>query len=239
MPGRRKFFKDFTRGWNWFELTMLAIGIVAPITLGVIFDSGVLYIVTSITFITAMLLIAKARVEGFMMALAAYTMYLVVSFQAGLFGEVITMGLFSIPINTWTVISWLRNRRKKCLKTEKQQASVQIVGVRPKELALLVFSQVLMGVGYYFLLRAFDTNFLIISTLTLAANVMGDYLCARRNILGPFMYVVYDVLTIVLWTLVLLSGSTGAIVILAMQVISFVNDTYGVVNWVRLIRKNR
>jgi len=236
VAGRRKLFKDFSKGWSKFEITMLIIGIVVPIVLGVVFNSSFLEIATSILFITSMLLIAKARVEGFLLALVAYTLYVIVSFNAGLFGEVITIGLFSIPITTWTVISWLRKCRD-CREEAQAKAVVAIEGIKPKELTILIISQLVMGVGYFFLLRAFDTNFLIISTIALAVNIMGDYLCARRNILGPFAYVLYDVFTITLWVLVFASGVTGAVVILAMQVIVFINDTYGTMNWARLAKK--
>ncbi|MCL2756333.1 MAG: nicotinamide riboside transporter PnuC [Firmicutes bacterium] len=237
MSGRRKFFKDFSRGWNAFELTMLIIGVVVPIVLGIVFNSSPLEIVTSILFITAMLLIAKAKIAGFLLALVAYALYVVVSFQKGLFGEVITIGLFSIPITIWTIFSWLR-KCKEC-KDKDKKSTVEIVGIRPKELTLLVLSQIAMGVGYFFLLRALGTNFLIISTAALAVNVMGDYLCARRNVLGPFAYVLYDILTITLWLMVFINGGTGAIVILVMQIVTFVNDTYGIVNWIKLVKKNK
>lgn len=213
---------------------MLVLGFVVPIILGIIFNSSALEIITSVFFITAMLLIAKARIEGFILALIAYTLYIIVSFQKGLFGEVITIGLFSIPITIWTIISWSRKARQK-----KQISTVQIEGVRIGELSLLILSQLVMGVGYYFLLRALGTNFLIVSTIALAVNVMGDYLCARRNILGPFAYVLYDVLTITLWMMVFLSGVTSAIVILAMQVVVFINDTYGTINWAKLAKENK
>ncbi|MCL2586642.1 MAG: nicotinamide riboside transporter PnuC [Firmicutes bacterium] len=234
MAGRRKFFKEFSKDWNKFEFTMLVLGFVVPIILGIIFNSSALEIITSVFFITAMLLIAKARIEGFILALIAYTLYIIVSFQKGLFGEVITIGLFSIPITIWTIISWSRKARQK-----KQISTVQIEGVRIGELSLLILSQLVMGVGYYFLLRALGTNFLIVSTIALAVNVMGDYLCARRNILGPFAYVLYDVLTITLWMMVFLSGVTSAIVILAMQVVVFINDTYGTINWAKLAKENK
>ncbi|MCL2570592.1 MAG: nicotinamide riboside transporter PnuC [Firmicutes bacterium] len=237
MAGRRKFFKDFSKGWNKFEISMLVIGIVVPIILAIFFDSSFLETITSILFITAMLLIAKAKVSGFFLALVAYTLYVIVSFQKGLFGEVITIGLFSIPITIWTILSWLR-KCKQCRQGEKEKSTVQIEGVKYKELSLVIFSQIVMGVGYFFLLRALGTNFLLLSTITLAVNVMGDYLCARRNILGPFFYVIYDALTIALWMMVFLSGVTSAIVIVFMQVITFVNDTYGTINWAKISKKN-
>ena len=228
MAGRRKFFRNFSAEWKWFDFVLLALGIIVPVVLGVIFDSSILETITSILFITAMLIIAKAKIQGFFVALVAYVLYIIVSFNKGLYGEVIAMSLFTIPITILTIVLWLG---------KGNHATTQIKGVQFKGFALLVLSQLIMGIGYYFLLRAFNTNFLIVSTITLAISVMGDFLCARKNVLGPYFYVIFDICVIILWSLVVASGHPSAVVIIAMQAMNMVNDLYGAINWTRLSRK--
>jgi len=233
MAGRRKFFhKMFPRKWNWFETILLILGFVVPIVLGIVFESSPLEITTSVLFITAMLIIAKAHVSGYFIALIAYILYVFVAWNSGLFGEVITIGLGTIPITVWTIFLWIKRGRK-----DKSSETVKIESVKWKRLGLLIGSQLIMGIGYFFLLRSFGTSFLLLSTIALAVNIIGDILCARRCVLGPYAYVLYDILTIALWSMVFASGHTGAIVMIVMSTMNAINDGYGAVNWTKLLAK--
>ncbi|MCL2846258.1 MAG: nicotinamide riboside transporter PnuC [Firmicutes bacterium] len=227
---RKSFLREYSRDWRWFEYVMLALGIVVPIGLGIVVGSSVLEILASVFFITGFLLVAKTKVEGFFLAIVGYVLYIIVSFQKGLFGEVIVVGLINIPFAVIAIVSWLSGDKKK-------SEELEIQNIRPRMTTFLILSQLVMGVGYFFMLRAFGTEFLIISVLAMAANVMGDFLVARKNILGPYAYVAYDILTMTLWILVVINGATSAAVIIVMHSLSLVNDSYGAINWTKKLRK--
>jgi len=52
-------------------------------------------------------------------------------------------------MNVWGFVQWIKNRRQD----EKQGKVVIVNKVKSKECLLLLASQLVMGVGYYFLLR--------------------------------------------------------------------------------------
>ena len=225
-----KYFK----GWNWFEYSFLVVAVVVPVTVGVIAESGVLEIVTSGIALVAGLLIAKAKVGGYFVNLVALVLYSIVAYQAGLYGEVGFMYVVTLPICIYGIVNWLRNKRVDEAKGEV----IKIGHAGLVEIGLLVLSQVVMGFGYYFLLQAFNAEHLIIQTVTLMVSVCAAYLLARRSPLGIVGYIGYDTMQIVLWTLVVVGGSTGAMVMLAMPICFLINDAYGTFNWLRL-RKNQ
>ena len=150
-----------------------------------------------------------------------------------LFGEIITIALFAIPIAVVSIVQWLKNKRRD----EKHGKVVIIRKTTFKEIGLLTLSQVVMGVGYFFLLRAFNTQFLILSTVMLSVSVVGNILYLRRSLYGPIFYVLYDVIALVVWTLIFLNGYTGAIVLIALQVLLIISDTYGTINWKKLYKR--
>ena len=228
-----RFFKNYFRGWNWFEYTLLVLVFTVPVTLGLIFKSGIIEILTSIFFVSSYLMFAKAKVETYYIAFFAYVGYIWLSWSAGLYGEIITTVVLSFPIAVWAAVSWSRNKQ-----SDHHKGRVIVINsVRLPELGLLVLSQLVMGIGYFFLLQALSTQFVIISTITLAIRVMGNYLDARRNILAPFAYLTYSVFAIILWSLVFASGMSGAIVIIAMQCLIMVIDIYASVSWIKLKKR--
>jgi len=229
---QNNFIKNFFYGWNWFEYLILAAAIILPLTLGLILDSFPLDIVTSILFPISILLLAKAKVEGYFLSLVAYALYIIVVVDARLFGEVITIATLSIPTSTAAIVTWLRNRRND----DKQGKVTKIQRTGWKEFTLLTVSQLVMGVGYYFLLRAFDTELLVLSTITLAVGLMGNWLYIRRSIWGPYVYLVYGFLVLTMWSIIVADGATYMAVIIAMQSIIIITDIYAMFNWRRLMK---
>jgi len=171
-------FKSYFSSWNAFEVVFLIAGIIVPLTLGLVFHSSAIAIIAAITWIASSLFQAKGKIKGYLIGAVGLVLYAIISFRLTLYGEIaVSMGI-AFPIMIFGFISWLRNSRR-----DKVEGEVVIIRkTKIREFALVILSQIIMGVGYYFLLGAFDTKFLILSVASLMANIAGEYLMARRTI---------------------------------------------------------
>jgi|GEM_PF-371453 len=219
-----KYFKKFNR----FEIIFLTTAIIAPIILAIIFNATILETLAGITMLICALLFAKARPEGYILAFISVILYMIVAYQVSVYGEIIIGLLLIIPLNIYGLIAWYKN---------KNQAHVNLVKTPIKEIILLIISQLIMVVGYYFLLKTLNTQFLIISSISIMGSFIATYLVARRSQYGMLAYLVNDIILIILWTMVVIDGNLGALILVLTPILLLFNDIYGTFNWAKLMKK--
>lgn len=225
-----RIIKSLFKGWNAFEIVLLFTGLILPVAMGIAFDSGFLEILTTILSITMSLLVAKGKISGYILFLLSMALYAVVCWKNAVYGEVILILVFQYPVVFWGIRSWLRNKR-----TDAKKGQVVVIKkVSTREVVITFASQLVMGIGYFFILKALGTEQLLVSTILFAWSIASTYLLARRSDLSLLAYTINDIIAIVLWALILADGASGAAVVLVLQGMYLINDSYGVFIWHRL-----
>jgi len=225
--------KKLFKGWSAFEIILLILGLTVPATIGIAFGSGVLEILAATLSVTQALLIAKGKISGYLLCLVSMILYAIVCFNNAVYGEVIMIAV-SYPIILWGIRTWIKNKR---IDTKKGQVVV-INKISRKEVAILIASQAVMGIGYFFLLQALNTQQLVVSTILFAWSVVAAYLLARRSSLSLIAFFINDIIGIVLWALIIAGGTTSAAAVLVMPMMYLLNDGYGIFMW-RKLRANQ
>ena len=89
---------------------------------------------------------------------------------------------------------------------------------------------------FFFILRAFGTQNLALSTLSVATSFLAVYLTFRRSAQYALAYAANDVVLIALW--VIAARTDASYVSVAVCFVMFlVNDLYGYVSWQRMRRR--
>lgn len=225
--------KNYFSSWNVLERTLLALALIAPITLGVIFQSSLLQISASSTTIIAALLFAKARIEGYLLSLVGMVLFGIVAYNNRLFGEVGVLLFFGLPAQIAGFISWL-----KALKKGEPNAplKIQIRKTSLKEILVLSLICGALGVGLYFLLAVINTNLLLLSTISVVFTVFGTILIIRRSHFGTLGFIPNDIINILLWLTIILIGDITAIVMIVQPIMLLVNDIYGIFEWRKMLK---
>ena len=130
----------------------------------------------------------------------------------------------------WGLITWLRHQDKK---TE----AVEVTSLSNKEIVLAILSQVLCSFFYYWLLRQFNTDMLMVSTISMCVNVLAMYFSAKRSVLVFWSYMVNCLIRISLWTIPALNGDFSNFPIVISCAMYFICDIYGIITWNRLEKK--
>ena len=91
---------------------------------------------------------------------------------------------------------------------------------------------------YYFILRAFNTDLLVISSLSVVTSLLASYFEARRSELSLFCYIANDLIIITLWLIPIIGGDTTLISVLVGPILLLINDIYGSYNWRRLKKEH-
>lgn len=216
----KKYFKD----WNKFELTFLISGISISILSLIIFKGTIINtLYTSLAFITA-LLTSKGKLECYFIGLGYTCFYSIVSFNQRYYGELILTIFLTIPMMIFGIISWSKNQ-------DKEADVVIINSLSRKEVSIVFGLQVILFWGYYFLLKAFNTELLIVSTISVVTSVLASYFEARRSEISLFCYIANDLVIITLWVIPVIGGEKALISVLVGPILLLINDIYGSYNW--------
>jgi len=224
----RKYFED----WNKFEISFLICGLLVSVISSIIFNGTVIdTFYTSLYLITA-LLMSKGKVESYFVGFVSVFFYGIISYNQGYYGELIITAFLTFPIMIIGIISWLRHQ-------DKEDDTVIIHSLSKKEITIVLLSQLILFWIYYFLLRAFNTDLLVISTISVVTSVLASYFEARRSELSLFCYIANDLVIITLWLIPIVNGQTELISVLVGPILLLINDIYGSYNWSRLKKKQK
>ena len=219
----KKYFED----WNKFEKSFLICGLLTSIISSIIFNGTVIdTLYTSLYLITA-LLMSKGKVECYFVGFVSVFFYGIVSYNQGYYGELIITAFLTFPIMIIGIISWLRHQ-------DKEEDTVIISSLSKKEITIALLSQLVLFWIYYFILKAFNTDLLVISTMSVVTSVLASYFEARRSKLSLFCYIANDLVIITLWLIPIISGQIELISVLVGPILLLINDIYGSYNWRRL-----
>ena len=210
---------------------MLFVAVAVPLALGLIFSSSWIQIVASSSVAVVVLFFAKAKIEGYFLSLLSVTTFVIVAWDERLFGEVIIQLGIATPIMLVGFVAWLRSIKSN--KEKGEAAEISICKTPVKELFIMFAVLAAASVGIYFLLRAFETEILIVSTLSVVVSLGASYLLlVRKSYYGMFGFVLTDIVQITLWSLLLAStGDLALVPMVAMSAILLVLDSYGILNW--------
>mgnify|MGYP002520118338 FL=1 len=209
-------------------MIFVAVGTISSVLFnGTVIDT--LY--TSLYLITA-LLMSKGKVECYFVGFVSVFFYGIVSYNQGYYGELIITAFLTFPIMIIGIISWLRHQ-------DKEEDTVIISSLSKKEISIALLSQLVLFWAYYFLLKAFNTDLLVISSLSVVTSVLASYFEARRSEWSLFCYIANDLIIITLWLIPILNGQTELISVLVGPMLLLINDIYGSYNWRRLKKAQR
>lgn len=224
----KKYFED----WNKFEKSFLICGLLTSIISSIIFNGTVIdTLYTSLYLITA-LLMSKGKVECYFVGFVSVFFYGIVSYNQGYYGELIITAFLTFPIMIIGIISWLRHQ-------DKEEDTVIISSLSKKEITIALLSQLVLFGIYYFILKAFNTDLLVISTMSVVTSVLASYFEARRSELSLFCYIANDLVIITLWLIPIISGQIELISVLVGPILLLINDIYGSYNWRRLKKQQK
>lgn len=220
---KMKYFSD----WTKFELSFLIFGLSVSILSTIIFHGTIVdSLYTSLYFVTA-LLMSKGKVESYFVGFISVFFYAFISYNQGYYGELLITIFLTFPIMIIGIISWLRHQ-------DKDESTIIINTLSKKELFLSLISQVPLFFIYYFILKLFSTDLIVISTLSIVTSVLASYYEARRSPLSLPCYIANDLVIITLWIIPILNGNTPLISVLVGPCLLLMNDIYGTYNWQRL-----
>ncbi len=223
MMKRRYFTKSEIALWTVSVLSILASYL--------LFDRGMpLTLIASLIGVTSLIFNAKGNPFGQLLMVLFSLLYGAISYTFAYYGEMLTYLGMTGPMALWALIAWLRHP----YQGNRAQVAVNRLGKREVD-GMLLLALVVTGV-FYFILDAFDTAYMLPSTLSVTTSFIAVYLTARRSPWFALAYAANDVVLLVLWTLAALTERRYIAVVVCF-IAFLVNDLYGFISWRRMEKR--
>ena len=214
------------KNWTTFEKLFLLFGTIIAILLTYFFHGTWIDLSYTLLYFWTAILLAKGKYFCYIIGIISTFFYAFVSYSNSYYGEVIIAMCCTLPLMIIGLVNWLKH--------QDSTNTVIIKEITKKELLLVLLSQAVTFAGYYFLLKAFNTNNLLVSTFSVVASIIATYLTARRSEYGFIGFIINDIILITLWSIPVVEGNINIIPVLLCPVLLLINDIYGAYNWRRI-----
>lgn len=191
---------------------------------------NLLTLVASLIGVTALIFVSKGDVFGQVLTVVFSLFYAVISLKFKYYGEMITYLGMTMPIALLSVISWIKH-------PYKDTSEVKVHSLSKKQIILLIVLTACVTFIFYFILKAFGTANLIVSTVSIATSFSASYLMLLRSPFYAVAYSLNDLVLIVLWILAAIEDISYLPMIVCFLMF-LINDLYGFYNW-RIIKQRQ
>ena len=159
-----------------FEIVLWCFSVALILFAFVVFDKeNYLALIASLIGVTSLVLAAKGNPLAQILIIIFSIMYGYISFTFTYYGEMLTYVCMTGPMAVYAFITWIKNPYKD------RKSEVKVNGIKPKEIAFMLALSALVTVIFYFVLRFFGTENLLISTVSITTSFIAVYLTARRS----------------------------------------------------------
>lgn len=189
-----------------------------------------LSLASSLVGATSLILNAKGNPIGQVLIIIFSIFYGIISWSFSYYGEVLTYLGMSAPMACFALIAWLKN------PYNGNKSEVKVNRIKRKEITVLSVASVAITIIFYFLLKLFNTNNLIPSTVSVTTSFMAAALTYYRSPYFALAYALNDVVLIVLWVLATLQN-IGYISVIVCFVVFLINDLYSFYNWRKMQKR--
>ena len=218
--------KEFVKN-NLLNLIAFFIGLVALLTLSIVFKSDVLTIIYTIFFLIYLFSTCSKLWVTPIFGIASIGLYVAISAISKNWGEVIFNCLFVLPILFFCVWQYLKNRSKEGVYVSQNKISI-------KEFLIFVACDFVFCVALFFVLRELKTPYTILATICFFFCAIPDYLLLRRDRRMFYFYLLANTLLILLWLMPLIRGEGGGVSMIPVAggfFFSLVFNSLGAINW--------
>jgi len=226
--------KNYFADWNLFEKLWLLTSVVLLIIASAIWKSPWYGFVASITGMVCVVLVAKGRISNYWWGIVNVLFYAFVAYQWKLYGEVMLNMIYFLPMQFIGIYLWTRKGNRK--EDNKDAVNVKFLSNKSRWVWFIV---TIVGViTYRYILKFMGGNLTWVDSMSTVLSVIAMLLMAKLYMEQWVLWIIVDIVSIIMWFIVIFKQGSNDIGILIMWIAYTINAIYGFVNWIKLYKEN-
>lgn len=215
--------------WKSFEIVWLISFTIINIYLYYAWQDTLVGLLASLTGMLCVVLTARGSILNYYPGIINVVLYAFVAYKQSYYGEVMLNLFYFFPMQFWGLYIWGKNKEKE----NNDIVKIQVLSNKNR-INLLGISIISIFV-YGLILHKIKGNLPFVDSISTVLSVIAMFLMAKRYLEQWFLWIIVDVVSIIMWFVVLLKGQND-ISMLVMWSAYLVNAVYGSLNWVKLYR---
>lgn len=216
-------------GWSPFEKFLVPGLVLMQLIVYITNPEDWIGMLAGVSGVLCVTFVAKGKISNYFFGLIQVVLYLYLSWQAVLYGEVL-LNLFYFVAQFTGFYAWHKNLQTDT--TDESEAKVvKAKGLSPAMWLVTIASTVVAWYGFGLFLQAFGSNQPFIDSITTSLSVVAQILMIYRYKEQWLFWILVNITSIWLWYAV----SSPAMI--AMYVGFLINSIYGWLNWLQLKRQ--
>lgn len=221
------------KGWTVFEKVWLGAFTLINIYLFFAWGDSLIGLISSMTGMICVVLVAKGKISNYYFGIVQASTYAYISYSYGLYGEAMLNGLFYLPIQFIGIYLWRKNLTTKSTVGE----DVKVKRLTSKGWITLIAVSVVASVIYAYVLSAIGGQQVRLDSVAVVLSIIAQVLMLKRFAEQWVLWIVVNILSIILWIIVLTQTGGNDWSMLVMWSAFLINSIYGYINWLRMQKK--
>lgn len=197
-----------------------------------VWDSGLIGLISSISGMLCVVLVAKGKISNFFFGIINTATYAYISYGYQLYGEAMLNAFFYFPMQFVGLWAWYRHRVRPEARIRDEDIIVRRLSPQGWfGLLLLVSVSATIYMEVLIYLKAQQVR---IDSLAVVLSIAAQILMIMRYAEQWLLWMAVNVLSIVLWVLTLMQSGGTDYPMLVMWSAFLVNSVYGWWNWHKL-----
>lgn len=205
--------------FTWINYSFFAGVILACLVLTIVLKLNWLTFVSCVAGILYVVFLSDRNILNFIVGLVSSTTYIVVAFQAKLYGEVIFYLIVDLPMIFVSYFMW-KKHMDSALRVEPRKLSAKQI------IVIAVVSALTVGL-YAYILKLIGGENVVVDAISTVVSFIATLLMAKRFREQWFMWLIVYVVSIIMW------ATTFDLLMLIMSCSCFVSCFIGFINWTR------
>lgn len=212
-------------GWTRFEIAWLLVFSTVNVYLFFAWDDTGLGLVTSLTGMLSVVLVAKGKISNYWFGIVNVSLYAWTAYGNAYYGEVMLNAGYFLPMQFIGLVLWRRN-----VDPDKTADDVRVRWLPWRERGLWLLLAVAGTAGYALVLERIGGSLPAYDSASTVLSVIAMILMVRRVAEQWVLWIVIDVVSIYLWLVVVDQGG-NEVSMVVMWSAYLVNAVYGLVRW--------
>jgi nicotinamide mononucleotide transporter len=221
--------KNYFKDWNTYEKIWLGLFTAIIIGLSIFWKDNLIGIIASLTGIWCVVLTAKGKISNYYFGIINVITYAIVAYGWEYYGEVMLNIAYFLPMQFVGIYIWIKNRK------QNDKDGVYVKFLNNKQRIFWLILSIIGVVGYGFVLQGLGGSLPFTDSMSTILSIIAMILMAGLYMEQWILWIVVDVVTIVMWFVVMLQGGND-ISILLMWIAYLVNAVYGLINWIKMYK---
>jgi len=231
------YLKEYFENWNWWDWSWLVVASVVGTWLGILWGGDPWYttlsVVTMLTGLWCVILVAKGRIFNYYLGIINVVGYAYIAYGYQLYGEVMLNALYFLPMQFVGLYIWSKNKDTKV----KDAVIVKFMnnGTRAFFGGLSV-----IAVGLYGLLLLYMGDPLpFLDSASTILSIIAMILMAWRYMEQWILWIIVDIVSVWMWYLTIDANGARDIAILVMWSAYLINAVYGFIMWIKMYNEQQ